>query len=303
MRLIELHVHTYYSRGTYLSYDACDSPEEMVDEAYRKGFGGIAITDHNTTDGFSRALTRSKKYKNFLVIPGMELDVKLERSWAHLLLLSESSTFPRFKPGERLEVVLDRAKDENLVSIAAHPCGTLWNFMEIDPKSLRTDLVEAYNPFSIYSIRDSLKFAESGNKFYVAGSDAHGKEMVGLTYNLVDAENLDELLEKLRKGRSKCGFTKSFPGILSSMISSYRRKLILNQQNLQNLEFNEEDAILSLLKISRNMKKVMGPLFHAFLRSERTEPYLPLAAALAFECNLHVKFERLKQLVSDRNFK
>ncbi|MCW1301017.1 MAG: PHP domain-containing protein [Candidatus Nanoarchaeia archaeon] len=303
MKLIELHAHTYYSRGTYLSYDACDSPEEMVDEAYRKGFSGIAITDHNTTKGFSRAFQRSKKYRDFIVIPGMELDVKLGKRYAHLLLLSDSPKFPHFNPGENLEVVLDRARDENLLSVAAHPCGTLWNYMEMDPRNLRTDLVEAYNPFSIYSINDSLKFARSGNKFYVAGSDAHTKEMVGLTYNLVYADDENDLLEKLRKEQLKCGFTKSLPSLLNSLISSYRRKLILNQQNLQNLKFHEDDALFTLLKISGNMKKIMNPLLQTFLKSGRNTPYLPLAAALAFECNLYLKFERVKQLVLDRNIK
>ncbi|MFM8717070.1 MAG: PHP domain-containing protein, partial [Spartobacteria bacterium] len=40
----DLHTHTFFSK------DACNSPEEMIEAARRRGLSGIAITDHDTCE-------------------------------------------------------------------------------------------------------------------------------------------------------------------------------------------------------------------------------------------------------------
>ena len=40
----DLHLHTYFSDGTY-------SPEELAAEAHRNALGAVALTDHDTVEG------------------------------------------------------------------------------------------------------------------------------------------------------------------------------------------------------------------------------------------------------------
>ena len=49
MSYIDLHVHSSASDGTM-------TPEEVVDCAAKAGLSAIALTDHDTTAGVSRAL-------------------------------------------------------------------------------------------------------------------------------------------------------------------------------------------------------------------------------------------------------
>ncbi len=45
--IIDLHNHTYFS------YDGCDSPERIVENAISCGIGAVGICDHQFTDGFN----------------------------------------------------------------------------------------------------------------------------------------------------------------------------------------------------------------------------------------------------------
>ena len=46
--LIDLHTHTNASDGT-------DSPSELIDKAINRGINILALTDHDTTRGWSEA--------------------------------------------------------------------------------------------------------------------------------------------------------------------------------------------------------------------------------------------------------
>lgn len=54
MSYIDLHVHSSASDGTM-------TPEEVVGCAAKAGLSAIALTDHDTTAGVSRALEAEKK--------------------------------------------------------------------------------------------------------------------------------------------------------------------------------------------------------------------------------------------------
>ncbi len=73
----DLHIHTTYSDGTM-------TPEEVVDDAIRRGISAIAITDHDTIDGFVVAC-RYGEGKNIHIIPGIEFSSYLSPSEIHIL--------------------------------------------------------------------------------------------------------------------------------------------------------------------------------------------------------------------------
>ncbi|WP_039766932.1 PHP domain-containing protein [Caldicellulosiruptor sp. F32] len=68
--MIDLHVHTTFSDGTY-------SPEDVVELAKEKGLFAIAITDHDTTDGVKIALKKGQEI-GIKVISGVEISADFE---------------------------------------------------------------------------------------------------------------------------------------------------------------------------------------------------------------------------------
>lgn len=74
----DLHVHTNYSDGKF-------KPSEVIDVAIEKKLKGIAITDHDTVSGIKEAIEYSKQYKDFKVIPGIELGCIYNDEEVHIL--------------------------------------------------------------------------------------------------------------------------------------------------------------------------------------------------------------------------
>jgi predicted metal-dependent phosphoesterase TrpH len=64
----DLHFHTRYSA------DATNSPKN-IDEKLNKhpSIKTIAITDHNTLEGYRRTAELTKAYADILIIPGVEI--------------------------------------------------------------------------------------------------------------------------------------------------------------------------------------------------------------------------------------
>lgn len=62
---VDLHLHTYYSDGTW-------SPRELVDAAVKLGLEYIAVTDHDTVDGIDETIAHANG--RVRVIPGIELN-------------------------------------------------------------------------------------------------------------------------------------------------------------------------------------------------------------------------------------
>ncbi|MGD9898974.1 MAG: PHP domain-containing protein [Calditrichaceae bacterium] len=78
--LIDLHMHTNYSDGSF-------SPEELIDYVSARDVGIIAVTDHDEIGGVLPAREYGEK-KRVDVIPGVELSIDMELTGgAHLHML------------------------------------------------------------------------------------------------------------------------------------------------------------------------------------------------------------------------
>lgn len=73
----DLHIHTTASDGTF-------SPSQVVQLAQQKSLKGIAITDHDTTDGIAEALKEGERL-NLKVVPGIEISTHLNQEEIHIL--------------------------------------------------------------------------------------------------------------------------------------------------------------------------------------------------------------------------
>lgn len=77
MNKVNYHLHSCFSDGKL-------SPEEIVIKAKEEGFSSIALTDHNTVNGFSDFIEACKAHK-ILGFPGIEISSDYLGTEVHLL--------------------------------------------------------------------------------------------------------------------------------------------------------------------------------------------------------------------------
>jgi predicted metal-dependent phosphoesterase TrpH len=74
---IDLHAHSSLSDGTF-------TPEEVIDLAAERGLSGVALTDHDTTEGLERARAAADRH-GLELVPGVEFSAMYEGSSIHVL--------------------------------------------------------------------------------------------------------------------------------------------------------------------------------------------------------------------------
>jgi len=108
MQLIDLHVHSSASDGSY-------TPAEVVRRAKAGGLAALALTDHDTIDGLTEAVAAGEKY-GVEVLPGVEISARYPGGTMHVLGLLIN--YHDGQLDERL-AVLKRARAERNPQIIA----------------------------------------------------------------------------------------------------------------------------------------------------------------------------------------
>lgn len=187
---IDLHVHTNHS-------DASSTVEDTLDAARRKGLDGIAITDHNTVQGWIHA---SKLASDLLVIPGVEVNT----SDGHLLVLGVRNPPPK---GLDATTVSDYARREGGVIVVPHLNVPFFSIREDVIKRIRPDAVETHNakiPFE-FIVNKNVRLADRLRLPQTGGSDAHTQATVGDMYTVVEVEerSVEAVLDAIRRGKTR----------------------------------------------------------------------------------------------------
>ncbi|WP_231040344.1 PHP domain-containing protein [Pectinatus frisingensis] len=89
MKLIDLHVHSTMSDGTY-------TPEEVIKLAKQQGLAAVTLTDHDTIDGLAEAAAAAAK-TNVEFINGMEVSVDYKNRKLHVVALGFDADSLAFK--------------------------------------------------------------------------------------------------------------------------------------------------------------------------------------------------------------
>ena len=76
MKFADLHVHSYFSDGTF-------SPQDIVSEALKRGLSCISITDHDTVEAIP--IARQSGADKLEVVPGIELTAESGGQEIHIL--------------------------------------------------------------------------------------------------------------------------------------------------------------------------------------------------------------------------
>lgn len=75
--MIDLHTHSTFSDGSL-------TPEELVDLAVEVGLSGMALTDHDSTDGIARFMAACAA-KGLRGVPGVEISIDVRSGTLHML--------------------------------------------------------------------------------------------------------------------------------------------------------------------------------------------------------------------------
>jgi len=189
MIYVDLHVHTRFSG------DSSIDPKLVVDELYAHPVvKGVAITDHETLQGYRRAAKLAQAYEGILIIPGIEVGTPL----GDLILLGVLEEPPN---GLSAMELVSFAHERGGVVVAPHP----FRFPGVGGhlRNLHVDAVEVFNPrASREENRMAWWVARELNLPGVAGSDAHHPSELWRAYTLIDASpDLDAVLDAIRRGR------------------------------------------------------------------------------------------------------
>jgi predicted metal-dependent phosphoesterase TrpH len=206
---IDMHVHTRYSE------DSSAEIEEIIKTAMSKGLGGIAITDHNSIDGWEEALRYGKKY-GILIIRGEEISSKE----GHILAYGIHG---KIEKGKSAEETVNEIRKQGGVAIAAHPF-RISNGLGADVvKKVDFDGIEAINSRSPgYINRKGKKLAMELDKPMTGGSDAHTPQELGTAYtefpDWVKSEG--DAIKAIKEGEmSAGGSSQSWASLISQNLN------------------------------------------------------------------------------------
>ncbi len=184
----DLHVHTKYSA------DASIHPKSIVDQLYaHPSIKAIAITDHNTIEGYHKVRQLATAYKDILIIPGVEVST----AEGDIIILG-TEELPR--TSRNAQNVIDFAREKDGLLIVAHPYRA-YGLGDL-AKNYDFDAIEVLNGASTPQVN---KLAENLAKTMglpgVAGSDAHRVDELWTAYTEVQSSSdIDEILKAVKKG-------------------------------------------------------------------------------------------------------
>jgi len=152
-----------------------------------------AVTDHDTAKGINETRRLAAAYPDILIIPGVEISTQE----GDILVLGTEETPPQ---PWTVENVIDFARDNDYVSVVAHPYREYG--MGDLARNYKVDAIEVLNGESTPQANKlAHDLAKSMKLPGVAGSDAHNPSEPLTVYTEIQASlNVDEILKAIKKG-------------------------------------------------------------------------------------------------------
>ncbi len=189
----ELHCHSWYSKGKKITWEGVMPPEQIFRVLKRKGFAGVAISDHDSVECWSDSRKLAKKH-GMAFIPGLEVST----ASGHVIGLGLNESV---KKGMTVEETVEAIRGQGGIAVAPHPIDL--RSEGIGEEFIKCDAAEIFNSLNLSRIENHIaakKIREAGMPG-VGGSDAHCPGMLGLTANHVDAHDADGVLREVKKGK------------------------------------------------------------------------------------------------------
>lgn len=197
----DVHVHTRYSGfGQYKAITFPESicrPEDVVDEARRKGIRVLCITDHNSVLGALRAQEYARRFSDIEIVVGEEITA-VEGEIIGLFL---KEGVPQGLP---VRETIDRIRAQDGMVIAPHPFSAHVPALGKLVDELDIDGLEVLNGGHVdgYANEAAKKHAGNGKWAVLAGSDAHASAQIGCCYTTFEGETADDFRKAILERRT-----------------------------------------------------------------------------------------------------
>ncbi len=227
----DLHLHSTYSDGKA-------SPKEILIALIEKGLDIAVITDHDTFEGSVR-LARLVKSSGYELVPLLGAEIRTDAG--DVLVYCSEKTLSRIP--RRVEDLIDHAREEGCVTVAAHPFDVRRHGVGEKVYHLDLDGIEVFNAMADpFANRKAEEAAERLGKPGLANSDAHVPEVIGSAFNLIEAEpEPDDVLRAIREGRVKPVPGRPGPvGYVKSVVWGLERRLRRRTRGPSRLDYLED---------------------------------------------------------------
>ena len=187
----DLHIHTSCSK------DGESTVAQVLAAAATAGMDVIAITDHDTMDGYRIACDIPT---DLLIIPGVEVSTKE----GHLIALGvQKAPLPGFPILDTIQEVHQAGG----ITILPHPFHRYRHGAALKCKESfgAADASEVYNSRYVipHANQRAMRLARTMGKPAVDGSDAHNARFIGYGRTLIDAEkDIRSVLEAIKEGKT-----------------------------------------------------------------------------------------------------
>ncbi len=197
----DVHVHTRYSGfGQYKAITFPESicrPEDVVDEARRKGIRVLCITDHNSILGALRAREYAKRFPDIEVVVGEEITAKE----GEIIGLFLREGIPKGLP---VRETIERIRAQGGLVIAPHPFSAHVPALGKLVDDLDIDGLEIMNGGHVdgYANETAKRYAGNGKWAVLAGSDAHASAQIGCCYTMFEGETSEDFRKAILERRT-----------------------------------------------------------------------------------------------------
>ncbi len=189
---VDLHIHTVFSG------DSTIDPKLIVKQLHAHPFiKGVAVTDHNTLEGYVQVSKLASAYKDLVILPGIEITTEV----GDIVVLGvEEKPWPSNPPLMTLDSAIEYAKAADGTIVIPHP----YRSMGIGDyaQNLAAHAIEVLNPTA--TAKENLlaqKLAKTRNLPGVAGTDAHTPAEMWAAFTEVRTQpTVEDVLKAVRKG-------------------------------------------------------------------------------------------------------
>ena len=191
---MDSHIHSEYSP------DSNSKIDDILKIAENENIDIIAISDHNTVDGTSEVIKKTRN-TDILAIPSIEIS----STQGHILGFGCEENVPRdLSPQD----TIDRIHDLGGLSIIPHPyCFYRHGLLcKEDYDDLKIDAIETKNARFIigYCNHKAKKLSKKERIPALGASDAHYYKFVGDCFSLIDCEkDIDSVLKAIKKNKTE----------------------------------------------------------------------------------------------------
>ena len=194
MLKMDSHIHSEYSPDSHSKID------DILKVAKRKNIDIIAISDHNTVDGTSEVLKKTRN-TDILAIPSIEIS----STQGHILGFGCEENIPQ---GLSPQETIDKIHDLGGIAIIPHPyCFYRHGLLhKCDYRDLKLDAIETKNARFIvgYCNGKAEKLSKKEKIPTLGASDSHYYKFVGDCYSLIDCEkDIDSIIKAILKNKAE----------------------------------------------------------------------------------------------------